>query len=326
MDLSTIAPIVLVALAAAGVAYVFLYPLLSGEARAEKRQQALLGAPTDRRAERVTGLSRRDQVAQSLKEVETREKAKAGSKVTIETRIAQAGLAWTKRRFFVVSGIAGLAVGFLGLIVVGNPLAALGGAFVGGLGLPRWILSSMRKRRTARFIAELPNALDVVVRGIRSGLPLHDCIRMIASEAREPLRTEFRTVVEAQTLGISLGDALTKLYERVPVQEANFVAIVIGIQQKSGGNLSEAIGNLSRVLRDRKKMRDKVQAMSMEAKSSGAIIAALPVVVGTITYLTSPNYISMLWTTQSGQIVMVGAGIWMAIGVFVMKGMINFDI
>jgi tight adherence protein B len=172
----------------------------------------------------------------------------------------------------------------------------------------------------------LPNALDVVVRGIRSGLPLNDCIRMIASEAQEPLRSEFRTVVESQTLGLSLGEGLTKLYERVPVPETNFVAIVIGIQQQSGGNLSEAIGNLSKVLRERKKMRDKVNAMSMEAKASAAIIAALPFVVGSLTYLSSPQYIELLWKTQAGQFALMVSAVWMCIGVFVMKKMINFDV
>jgi tight adherence protein B len=324
MDLSTLAPVILAALAAGGVAYVFIYPFLSGEARAEKRQKALVGAVPERRVDRMAAVNRRDQVAQSLKELEAREKTR--HKVSLEDRIAQAGLSWSKQRYFVASGACGLATGFLLLLLTGSGIAGLGGIFVGIFGLPSWALSHMRKRRTARFIQELPNALDVVVRGIRSGLPLNDCIRMIASESQEPLRSEFRTVVESQTMGISMGEALAKLHERVPVPETNFVAIVIGIQQKSGGNLSEAIGNLSRVLRERKKMRDKVQAMSMEAKASASIIAALPFVVAALTYFSSPQYIELLWKTQAGQFALLISAAWMTMGVVVMKKMINFDV
>jgi tight adherence protein B len=211
-------------------------------------------------------------------------------------------------------------------VTTGKPLAALGGAFVGGLGLPRWILGYLKNRRINRFLEELPNAMDVIIRGLRSGLPLNDCVRVIATEAQEPVRTEFRHIVEAQTLGISLGDAIGKMYERVPVTEANFLAIVIAIQQKSGGNLSEALTNLSKVLRDRKKMKGKIKAMSSEAKASAAIIACLPFTVALLTYLSSPQYIELLWKTSAGTVALVGAGVWMTMGVLVMKKMISFDI
>src|SRR5258708_34189535 len=107
--------------------------------------------------------------------------------------------------------------------------------------------------------------------------------------------------------------------------EANFFGIVISIQQKAGGNVAEAIGNLSRVLRDRKKMKAKIQAMSMEAKASGSIIGALPICVGTLVWLTSPDYIELLWTTELGRFMIMGCAVWMGIGIFVMKQMINFD-
>jgi tight adherence protein B len=187
------------------------------------------------------------------------------------------------------------------------------------------VLSYLKKRRIKRFTEELPNAMDVIVRGIRSGLPLADCMRIIANEAQEPLRTEFRTIIEAQSLGITIGEAVAKLYERVPVAEANFFGIVIGIQQKSGGNLSEALSNLSKVLRDRRKMRGKISAMSMEAKASAGIIACLPFVVAILTYLSSPSYIELLWTTNAGKVALVCSAMWMSIGIGVMKKMISFD-
>jgi tight adherence protein B len=270
----SVAAIALAAISAGGVAYVFLYPLLSGEARAEKRQKALLGGTPDRRAERINAISRRDQVAQSLKDIEQREKAR--HRVTLELKLAQAGLSWSKNRFLVISAGAGLLAALFLFSTSGNPLMALGGLLAGGLGLPRWVLGFLKARRIKRFTDELPNAMDVIVRGIRSGLPLGDCIRVVASDSPEPVKSEFKAMVDAQTLGLSVTDAVAKLYERMPVPEANFFAIVIGIQQKAGGNLSEALGNLSRVVRERKKMAGKIKAMSMEAKASGVIIAPSP--------------------------------------------------
>lgn len=325
MRLSTLAPVFLAAVSAGGIGYVFLYPLLSGERRAEKRQKALTGAVPERRAQRALNGAgtRREQVAQSLKDLEAREKAR--HRLTLEQRISQAGLAWSKGRFLLVSGAAGLAVGFVLLLLTQEPLVALAAAFAGAVGLPRWLLGHLKRRRITRFLDELPNAMDIIVRGIRSGLPVGDCLRVIANEAREPVKSEFRAIVEAQTLGISVADSVAKLYDRMPAPEANFFAIVIGIQQKSGGNLSEALGNLSRVLRERKKMNGKIKAMSMEAKASAAIIAALPFVVALLTYLSSPTYIELLWTTFVGKLALAASALWMLIGVTVMKKMISFD-
>ncbi len=149
---------------------------------------------------------------------------------------------------------------------------------------------------------------------------------MIAAEAPEPIRTEFRLIMETQAVGVPLGEACAKLFERMPLPEANFFAIVIAIQQKSGGNLSEALGNLSKVLRDRKKMKGKIKAMSTEAKASAAIIGSLPVAVMSIVYITSPDYITLLWTERVGQMMLAGSAVWMGIGIMVMKKMINFNI
>jgi tight adherence protein B len=324
MAVSPLAAGFLAAVAAGGVVYVFIYPLLSGEARAEKRQKALVNSSSDRRGDRVGAtVNRRDQVAQSLKELEAREKAR--HKVTLEQKIAQAGLTWTKSRYFMTSAIAGLGLAFVLLMITRDPWVTAGGLFAGALGLPQWILSFLKRRRINKFLEELPNAMDVIVRGIRSGLPLGDCLRIISSEAQEPVRSEFRTIMEGQTLGLPLADSIAKLYDRVPVPEANFFGIVIGIQQKAGGNLSEAVGNLSKVLRERKKMKGKIKAMSMEAKASAAIIAALPFVVGILTYISSPTYIELLWTTQAGKVALAASAVWMSVGVFVMKKMISFD-
>ena len=139
------------------------------------------------------------------------------------------------------------------------------------------------------------------------------------------MKSEFRAIIETQSVGMPLGDACAKLYERIPLPEANFFGIVITIQQKAGGNLSEALGNLSRVLRDRKKMKAKIQAVSMEAKASASIIGALPIGVMTIVWITSPEYIELLFVSQLGHLMLAASAVWMFIGVMVMRKMINFD-
>jgi tight adherence protein B len=207
----------------------------------------------------------------------------------------------------------------------GGMLAAVGLGFAGGFGLPRWALGYLKRRREKKFMKALPDAVDVIVRGIKAGLPLFDSIKVVAADSPEPLRGEFLAIIETQAIGMPLGEACLRLYERMPLPEANFFGIVVSIQQKSGGNLAEALGNLSKVLRDRKKMAEKIQAMSMEAKASAGIIGSLPPIVMLLVYITTPQYMSVLWTHPTGQLMLVGCVIWMSMGILVMKKMINFD-
>ncbi len=211
--------------------------------------------------------------------------------------------------------------------MLGAPLIVLPGALmVGALGLPRWFVAFRRARRVKAFLNEFPNALDVIVRAVKSGLPLNDGVRLIANEAQEPVKTEFRHIVEAQQLGMSIPEAALRMPETMPCTEANFFGIVIQIQQQAGGNLSEALANLSRVIRDRKKMKAKVAALSMEAKASAVIIGALPFVVAFLVYLSSPNYIMPLFTTSTGHLIIGVSFVWMMMGIFVMRKMMNFDV
>ncbi len=313
----------LVTVAIGGVAYVFLYPSLSGERKAEQRMQSVTKSEPLARVSRGPQKSRRDLVESSLKDFD--ERHKKSKRVPISVRIMRAGLSWSKRKFIIISAFIGLIMAFLGILSGTGLLGSAGLGFAGAFGVPRWLLSFLRKRREARFIDGLADAVDIIVRGVKAGLPLGDCIRMISLESSEPLKTEFRLIMETQARGMPLGEACGKLYERTPLPEANFFGIVVAIQQKAGGNLSEALGNLSKVLRDRKKMRAKIQAMSQEAKASAAIIGALPIAVMILVYLTSPQYISLLFTHPTGHIMLAGSAVWMTMGVLVMKKMINFD-
>ena len=324
MKIQVLALAFLATAAIGGLAWVFLYPLLSGEKKAEGRRASIAKSePVAARQTQKDQRTRREQVEGSLKEVEARRAKDA--KVTLTTRLTRAGLDWEPRKFMIVSGILAAATFAAAMLGGGGPLGAVGLAFAAGFGLPRWMLSFLKKRREKAFLRALPDAVDVIVRGIKAGLPLFELLKVVAADLPEPLRSEFSAIIETQAIGMPLGEACGRLFERMPVPEANFFGIVIAIQQKSGGNLSEALGNLSKVLRDRKKMAEKIQAMSMEAKASAGIIGALPPIVMILVYLTTPDYISLLWTHPTGQLMLVGCVIWMSIGILVMKKMINFD-
>jgi tight adherence protein B len=323
MTMQTLAMAFLIASAIGGIAWVFLYPLLSGDEQAANRRASIAKPePAVRQAEK-TQRSRREQVEGSLKEVEARRQK--DNKIPLSSRLMQAGLDWSTQKFLVVSGVLAAFVFAVAMLLGGNLLGAVGLAFGAGFGLPRWILSFLKARREKKFLRALPDAVDVIVRGIKAGLPLFESIKVVAADAPEPLKGEFLAIIETQAIGMPLGEACARLYERMPVPEANFFGIVIAIQQKSGGNLSEALGNLSKVLRDRKKMSEKIQAMSMEAKASAAIIGSLPPIVMLLVYLSTPDYIAVLWTHPTGQLMLVGCAVWMSVGIMVMKKMINFD-
>lgn len=323
MKLETVALAFLAATAIGGVAWVFIYPLLSGERQAEKRRASFARPEPVRTSVDRAQRSRRQQVESSLKEIE--ERSKKEKKLPLSNRISQAGLSWSKQKFAMISAALGLFAFAMIFLSGGGLLVAAAMAFAAGFGVPRWLLGFLKKRREAKFLAALPDAVDVIVRGIKAGLPLFESIKVVAADAPQPLKGEFLAIIETQTIGIPLGEACARLYERMPLPEANFFGIVVAIQQKSGGNLSEALGNLSKVLRDRKKMREKIQAMSMEAKASAAIIGSLPPVVMLLVYITTPQYIALLWTEPVGRIMLAGCVMWMSLGILVMKKMINFD-
>jgi tight adherence protein B len=323
--MNMIAVLLLVSAACGGLAWVFLYPILSGERQAEKRRESIAQTdPVARKAvARGSVKSRREQIEETLKEVDARNRKLKRRPLSV--RISQAGIDWSKRTYFIGSGVLGLVVWVIVFVLSGSLLVAGLVAFAAAFGVPRWTLAFLKTRRERKFIENFPDSVDIIVRGIKSGLPLNDSIKIIVNDSPEPIRSEFKAIVETQAIGMPIGEACLKLYERIPLAEANFFGIVVSVQQKSGGNLSEALGNLSKVLRDRKKMKAKIIAVSMEAKASAAIIGALPPVVMLLVYITSPAYISLLWEHPAGRMMLAGSAIWMLTGILVMKKMINFN-
>ena len=321
--MNSLALFFLVAVAIGGVAWVFIYPMLSGERQAERRKETVTktGTVAPARSARSGQKSRREQVEGTLKELEAKQK----KSVPLHLKIQQAGLDWSNKQYYLISVALGLGALLLFIMIDAGIIAALAIAFAAGFGVPVWLLKFLKKRRERKFLEAFPDAVDTIVRGVRSGLPLLDSMRIISIDSPEPVRGEFKSIMETQAIGMPIGEAVSKLYERIPLPEANFFGIVIAIQSRSGGNLSEALGNLSRVLRDRKKMKAKIHAMSMEAKASAGIIGSLPLVVMFLVYVTSPSYIELLWTHPTGRLMLAGSAVWMFIGCMVMRKMINFD-
>src|SRR5437660_3226901 len=183
---------------AGGIVHVFIYPYLSGDINAEKRQAALQPTAAKRGSERqADAASRRKQITETLKELELRGKRK---KQSLETRIAQAGLSWTRNKYIGASFVSAALVGGLIWLFRAHPVVVLAAMGVGGFGFPAWILNFLRKRRLKKFVNEFPNAVDIIIRGVKAGLPLGDCLRVIATESAEPVRSEFRQIVEADGL------------------------------------------------------------------------------------------------------------------------------
>ncbi len=266
---------------------------------------------------------RRRQVQETLKEIE-RKQAQEKSRPTLAAMLQQADWSINPRTFFMITGALGFATLIVFFLMGYEWYVVVGAGFAVGFGFPRWFLGFSINRRKKAFLKEFANSIDVIVRGVKAGLPLNECLKIISQEASEPVGPEFRNIVEGLKIGVTLEDGLKRMYERMPVPEVNFFQIVLTIQQKTGGNLSETLGNLSGVLRDRKKLQAKIQALSSEAKASAGIIGSLPFVVMALVYLTTPDYIALLFTDRFGNFLLLCSGTWMSVGIFVMKKMINF--
>ncbi|MFN4210556.1 MAG: type II secretion system F family protein [Devosia sp.] len=318
--------LVILAMITVGAAGFALVPSAMGSGRADKRRKALQGDIRVNRLEVDAARSReerRKSVQQALKSQTDALNAK--KRVSLPQLLFQAGMTIKPAVFIRNSIIFGIVV-FVILVLVQVPIyLAPVFAVAAGYLLPRMYVSRKRKKYQDRFLDELPNAVEAIVRGVKTGLPLNDSIRVVAKDAKEPVKSEFGRVLDQQAFGMSMTEAVGVLLDRVPLPEVNFFVVVITVQQQAGGNLSEALSNLAKVLRNRKKMKQKIKAMSAEAKASAGIIGSLPFVVGTLVSLVSPAYLGPLFFTPIGQI-WLGVGIIMLVaGIFVMNRMIQFN-
>jgi tight adherence protein B len=316
--------VLMLTLALGGVAFAFA----GGDDKSKKRVAAVSNPGGKARgrgpSQAESQAQKRKNVAAMLKDVEKNRAAKK-EKPTMRRRLEQAGFPKaTPRSFWMVCGIFAVMTATLCIASHQKWLVVAMAAFVVGLGLPRWILGFLTARRKKKFTEHFAGAIDVIVRSVKAGLPTQEALRIVARESPNPVGSEFHNLVESLKVGVTMEQALKRMMESMPTPEVGFFAIVMTIQGKSGGNLSEALGNLAFVLRDRKRLQGKIKAMSSEAKASAAIIGSLPPAVAGIVYITTPAYIMKLFTTQAGNLILAGCAVWMTIGIMVMRKMINF--
>ncbi|GGB94979.1 pilus assembly protein [Marivita lacus] len=318
----------LLVLATIALLLILIMPWIEARALNKRRMTLALGRGHSANAAATGGgqtAAHRKAIERTLKEIEERQsqKVRRRSRPGLDKRLREAGLTWSPFTYWLVS--ASVATGaFVASSSLGLPISGAI-AVSAGLLMPRFYVMFLRHRRLAAFAAGFPDVIDLIVRGVRAGRPLADCVAVVAADSADPIRSEFRQVVEDQSVGVPMHEAVEKLAQRVPLQEVGFLAIVVAIQNRAGGNLTEALSNLSTVLRGRRQLHAKVKAMSAEAKTSAGIIGSLPVIVAALVQLTSPEYLAILYQTNAGIIVIVACAVWMSIGVFVMRQMINFD-
>jgi tight adherence protein B len=313
---------VLVVLALGGA-----YLAFAGGGSTERRVDAIAKQSAGRgvrgKGEDVAGAAKRRNVNQLLKEIEKQQKENK-KRPTLRKRIQQAGFDFTPQVYWLGSLGFGLAIALLCFLTKQSLFVTMLGAFGIALGLPRWVLNFCKARREKKFTREFANAIDVIVRSVKSGLPTNEALKIVAKEIPDPVGAEFFLLNESMRVGVTLEQGLKKMFDNMPTAEVAFFGIVMSIQQKSGGNLSEALSNLAGVLRDRKRLQGKIKAMSSEAKASAGIIGSLPPGVMFIVYMTTPDYIKLLFTEHLGNLMLAGCAIWMFTGIMVMKKMINF--
>jgi tight adherence protein B len=325
-DLVPILVAILAAVSVLGVLAGVFYARLDKNYEGQKRLAAIGATNTPKgRATRSEDTKRRD-IEKTLREMEEKQKSTKSSRPSLFIRIQQAGLTWRTRTYYVLCILVGIGAFLVFLksfdMGVWPPLGF--GVAIGLLG-PHLYVNFLRNRRFRKFTKDFPNAIDIIVRGVKSGLPAVDCLRIISVEAQSPVREEFREIIEDQTLGLPVDQAVQRLPERIPLPEAKFFAIVMSMQSRTGGSLAEALGGLSKVLRERQKIQAKIRSMSAEAKTSAGIIGALPIAVLFFLQLASPQYIEPLFITFAGKVLLAGCVGWMLMGVLIMRKMIRFD-
>ena len=254
---------------------------------------------------------------------------KAGSQsrsAALQMRLYRTGKAWTMQKYMQVSLGLFVVVAMLAWFKFGSIGVALGLGAVLGLGLPHMVVNSQIKGRAAKFVAKFPDAIELLVRGLRSGLPVTETLSVVAQEIPGPVGVEFKLVTERMRIGRTMEDALQETADRIDTAEFSFFCITLAIQRETGGNLAETLANLADVLRKRSQMKLKIKAMSSESKASAYIIGSLPFIVFGLIYSINPQYLGGFFTDQRLIVTGLGGMCWMSMGAFIMAQMINFEI
>lgn len=315
--------LILIGMIAALMSGLVLYYVAAGEAARKRRMMGVIhggvGAVVN---DKDAGHQRRADISRQLKE----ERASARKKSTLGDMIGQAGLEITPLKFWVFSVVLGAVCTLLAKMMGLSDFVVLMAAVTGVFGLPKLTLKKMAARRQKAFLEEFPDALEAVVRLLKAGMPVAEAVSMISKEFTGPVGEEMTRVYERQKIGVPLHEAALEATRRMPLTEMQMFATGLAIQAQTGSSLSEVLMNLSGVIRARFRLKRKVKALSSEAIASAGIIGALPILVAGGMYLTNEEYISVLFTDSFGKVLLIGAVMWMGMGVMMMKIMINFKV
>ena len=308
-------------------ALVAVYAIIagSGVAKAQKRRmQAVRYRHSESLDAKVDAQFKRAVAARKPK---TYKVAGSGSRMeALAVRLNRTGKSWTVTQYIYAS--VGLTVVVGGLVFAASqaPLLSLGVGLFVGAGLPHMAVGFLINRRTNAFITKFPDGIELLVRGLRSGLPVTETLAIVSTEVPGPVGFEFKTVIDRIKVGKTMEDALQDTADKLGIAEFNFFTITLAIQRETGGNLAETLSNLANVLRQRAQMKLKIKAMSSESKASAYIVGSLPFLVfGAILYI-NPEYIGAFFTDDRLIVAGLGAGVWMGLGVFIMAKMVNFEI
>ncbi len=253
--------------------------------------------------------------------------AGSGSRIeALENRLDRTGKGWSVSQYMYTSLGLTLAIAVLVFIQMKAPFLALGVGALIGLAIPHFVVNFFIKRRTAKFNEKFPDAIELLVRGLRSGLPVTETLAVVAQELPGPVGLEFKGIVERIKIGKTMEDSLQDTADRLGIPEFNFFCITLAIQRETGGNLAETLSNLADVLRKRSQMKLKIKAMSSESKASAYIVGSLPFIVFALIYSVNPDYINGFFYEERLMVAGLGGFIWMGIGIFIMAKMVSFEI
>ena len=296
-------------------------------------------SPAKEAARRLQGLRYRhsdstiDKVEAQLKKAVAARKPKMHQIAGSESRVAallmrlhRTGKGWTLSQYVYASGGLALVVALLMFLKTGAAALSLGIGLVVGAGLPHFVVSFFIGRRTNAFTAKFPDAIELLVRGLRSGLPVTETLGVVSTEVPGPVGEEFKLVTERIKIGKTMEDALQETADRLNTPEFSFFCITLAIQRETGGNLAETLSNLADVLRKRAQMKLKIKAMSSESKASAYIVGSLPFIVFIMIYMINPKYLGGFFTDDRLIVTGLGGLTWMSIGAFIMAKMVSFEI
>lgn len=303
--------------------------LMAGGKSSQKKRtmNVIRGATLEDGKKRVNAQdARRDALSKKLKDMglDDTEEKKSGN--TIADWIIYAGLTISVSQFWIFSTLFAVVATALVVIMGKGPVIIVSTAIISFFGVPRFVVKKMAANRQKKFLADLADVFESMVRLLKAGMPVSEAIKMVAREFTGPIGDEMGRIFDQQKVGVSLSDAVASCAKRMPLTEMQMFSTAISIQAQTGSSLSEVFENLAKTVRARFRLKRKIRALSSEAKSSAAIIAALPVLVALGMWGINPDYIGLLFTTMKGKLMLSGAIFWMFLGVMSMRQMINFKI